>query len=320
MYLNFLGKILMRKVISIFIVFFITLHAVEFKNLEFFYLNHELSPNFEKTDFNYSMNRGKKLTKDDKWFNLPLAKILKKNYEFFCDDLNSNTFLKNTVIPKILHFIWLGSPIPDCVKMCINSWVHYHPDYEIKIWDDHAVSTISWYNTRVEEGFKKSLSFAEKADYIRIQVLYDFGGIYVDSDFICLKSFNPIVESSVRFFAGFEKPKKGYSSNLYINNALIGAQPKSDVIRGCFSTFIHPDEAPRGLETHIRTGPNALSKAIENEINYRGSDGILILPCTYFYPTLYDWNLQKIEQNFPQFKMFIKKETMAIHLWALSWK
>ena len=40
---------------------------------------------------------------------------------------------KLAVIPKIFHFIWLGSNLPEKVIFCINSWQKLHPEFEIRI-------------------------------------------------------------------------------------------------------------------------------------------------------------------------------------------
>lgn len=92
------------------------------------------------------------------------------------------------MIPKIIHYCWLsGDMYPDKIKKCINSWKKIMPDYEIMIWDlsRFDINSIVWTKQAYE---KKKYAFA--SDYIRFYALYNYGGIYLDSDVEILRSFN----------------------------------------------------------------------------------------------------------------------------------
>ena len=102
------------------------------------------------------------------------------------------------MIPKIIHFCWLSDdPYPLEIQRCLDSWKEILPDYEIWKWDRKRfdINAIPW----TKEAFEaKKYAFA--ADYIRLYAVYHYGGIYLDSDVIMYKSFDPLL--SLPYFIG----------------------------------------------------------------------------------------------------------------------
>lgn len=89
------------------------------------------------------------------------------------------------MIPKILHFIWVGdeSIRPD---NCIDTWVRHHPDWEIKLWGNSSLQEREWDNGRhMEKMFSRELNGV--ADMMRWEILYNEGGIVIDADSICVQ-------------------------------------------------------------------------------------------------------------------------------------
>lgn len=108
-------------------------------------------------------------------------------------------------IPKIIHYCWLsGDEYPKLIEECITSWKKVLPDYEIMLWDTNRfdVESVPY----VKEAFEAK-KYAFCADYIRIYALYKFGGIYLDSDVMVHKPFEPFLNlhsfSSVEFHSYF---------------------------------------------------------------------------------------------------------------------
>jgi mannosyltransferase OCH1-like enzyme len=92
------------------------------------------------------------------------------------------------MIPKIIHLCWLsGDPYPKKIQFCIDSWKKYLPDYEIMLWDTNRFDVNSTLWTKQAFEAKK---YAFVADYIRFYAVYNFGGIYLDSDVEVIRSFN----------------------------------------------------------------------------------------------------------------------------------
>lgn len=81
---------------------------------------------------------------------------------------------------KKIHYCWLGGkPLPRSVESCINSWKKHCPDWEIIQWNEKnfPVEEYKWVQEAIHE---KKYAFA--ADFIRLYVLYNYGGAYCDTD------------------------------------------------------------------------------------------------------------------------------------------
>ena len=94
------------------------------------------------------------------------------------------------MIPKQIHLCWLsGDPYPAKIEKCLASWKKHLPDYEVVLWDTERfdLESVPW----VKQAFEaKKYAFA--ADYIRFYALYNYGGIYLDSDVeVCLLYTSP---------------------------------------------------------------------------------------------------------------------------------
>lgn len=104
------------------------------------------------------------------------------------------------MIPKIIHFCWLSDePYPERIQKCLDSWKMKLPDYEITCWDtkNFDINICAW--TKQAFACKK---YAFVADYVRFYALYNYGGIYLDSDVEVLKSFDDLLNK--KCFWGYE--------------------------------------------------------------------------------------------------------------------
>lgn len=109
------------------------------------------------------------------------------------------------MIPKKIHYCWLSNdPYPESIQNCINSWKEILPDYEIVKWDTSRFDVNS---VPYVKGAYDAKKYAFCADYIRIYALYHEGGIYLDSDVMVYKSFDPFLNhisfSSVEYHPYF---------------------------------------------------------------------------------------------------------------------
>ena len=105
------------------------------------------------------------------------------------------------MIPKIIHLCWLsGDPYPPKIAKCLSTWRKHLPDYEVILWDTKRFDLNS--SVWVRQAFEKK-KYAFAADYIRFYALYNYGGIYLDSDVEVLKSFDDLLD--LPYFMGAEK-------------------------------------------------------------------------------------------------------------------
>lgn len=83
-------------------------------------------------------------------------------------------------IPKVIHYMWLGKkPIPKALQKCIDSWKKYCPDYEIICHNEnnYDIDKIPY----MKEAYKLG-AYGFVPDYARLDILYNYGGIYLDTD------------------------------------------------------------------------------------------------------------------------------------------
>ena len=104
------------------------------------------------------------------------------------------------MIPKVIHYCWFGKkPLPPLAVNCIDSWKKFCPDYEIIEWNEKNFDINS--NTYVREAYENK-KWAFVSDYVQLYALYNYGGIYMDTDVQVLKPLDAFLNDQA--FSGFE--------------------------------------------------------------------------------------------------------------------
>lgn len=103
-------------------------------------------------------------------------------------------------IPKTIHFCWFGgNQIPAQYKKYMESWAKYCPDYEIKRWDENNYDITQ--NKYMYDAYQNKL-WALVSDYARLDIIYKYGGIYLDTDVELIDNMDDLLYQEA--FAGFE--------------------------------------------------------------------------------------------------------------------
>ena len=128
------------------------------------------------------------------------------------------------MIPKTINYCWFGgNPLPKSALKCIDSWRKYFPEYEIKEWNEtnFDVNRISYTHQAYE---RKKYAFV--SDYARFWILYNYGGLYFDTDVEVIKPMDDIIEKGP--FMGVEVPAdEQMRVHPLVNPGLgLGAEPK----------------------------------------------------------------------------------------------
>lgn len=128
-------------------------------------------------------------------------------------------------IPKIIHYCWFGGkPIPDSLQKCIDSWEKLE-GYTIMRWDESNCSFDE--NEFVRKTYaEKQLGFI--GDYYRLKAVYEYGGIYLDTDVKVYKSFDPLLQHQA--FLNF-------IFDCSVGSAIIGARPKNPLIKALLDMY-----------------------------------------------------------------------------------
>lgn len=177
------------------------------------------------------------------------------------------------MIPKIIHYCWFGGqPKSELAEHCINSWKAVHPDFEIKEWNEQNSDLTA--NNYVKEAFEQG-KWAFVSDFVRSKVMYDHGGIYMDTDMELKLPLNEFLEH--RAVCGFEVKGVPYS-------AFWAAEKKHPLAKD----FMDYYEAQPGFEERINT--DIFSEMLEEKYGAdRYSDtvqelreGVMLYPSVYF--------------------------------------
>ena len=210
------------------------------------------------------------------------------------------------MIPKVIHYCWFGGgPLPNLAQQCIASWKKHCPDYEIVEWNEQNYP-LDQTPDYVEEAIEaKRWAFA--TDYIRLDVVYRYGGIYLDTDVELLKGLDELLQHTAFF---------GRDRSGEISTGLgFGAEPGQECVR-----LLRDDY----LGVHFRTGPMSYDLRPCPQRNKRIFDaygfpadatemeeraGITVYPKEYFSPM--DAQTQQLH---------LTENTCSIHHFAASWK
>lgn len=101
------------------------------------------------------------------------------------------------MIPKLIHYCWFGQhPMPEQLQRCLASWRRFCPDYTIIEWNEtnYDITKIPY----TAEAYNQK-QWAYVSDYVRLDVVYQYGGIYLDVDVELLRPLDSLLEQSCFF-------------------------------------------------------------------------------------------------------------------------
>ena len=123
-------------------------------------------------------------------------------------------------IPKVIHYVWMGgNPKPKKILKCIKTWKKVLPDYEIIEWNEKNFDIDKHPFCKAAYEAKK---WAFVSDYIRAYVIYNQGGIYLDTDVLILDNFDNFLNN--RAFVGYENKDFPFT-------AVFGAEKKHPLLK-----------------------------------------------------------------------------------------
>lgn len=138
-------------------------------------------------------------------------------------------------IPKIIHYCWFGrNEKPELVKKCIESWKKHCPDYEIIEWNEDNVDVnFCSYSKRAYK--QKRWGFA--VDVLRMKIIYENGGIYLDTDVELVNNLDSLLNNAAWF---------GYGTDIEINTGSgFGAEKGNPFIKTILEHYVNLDEGSK---------------------------------------------------------------------------
>lgn len=213
--------------------------------------------------------------------------------------------MNNTTIPKIIHYCWFGgNPLPELAKKCIASWKKFLPDYEIKEWNEQNYDVRKIPYTAQAYDAKK---YAFVSDYARFDILYQYGGIYFDTDVEVIKDLRPIIEKGS--FIGVEK-----GATPLLNAGLGIASPAAssiyrEILDSYQNEYFLNEDGSHNLRTVVTRVTDIFKlHGFEEKDCVQHIAETIIYPSDYFCPKSFETGLLNITEN-----------TYCIHHYDGSW-
>ena len=195
------------------------------------------------------------------------------------------------MIPKTIHYCWFGgSPLPELAQKCIESWKRFCPDYEIVRWDESNFDLS--YNDYVREAYEAK-KWAFVTDVVRLYVLVNYGGIYMDTDVEVLKPLDELLQYEA--FSGFESQTK---ISTGIMASVIGQKLFMEFLNEYNEIHFIKADGSYDLTTNVIRITNTCLKYGFVPNNQRQTvKGFTLFPKDYFCPKDYKTGITEITDN-----------------------
>lgn len=224
------------------------------------------------------------------------------------------------MIPKIIHYCWFGGKdLPKSALDYIESWQRYFPNYEIKRWDESNFDVNIIPYTQEAYSAKK---YAFVSDYARFWILYNYGGLYFDTDVEVIKNMDDIIARGP--FMGCECTSQVGATatslglppglGLGVNPGLgCGVNPGLELYEDILKIyqskhFTIPDDNPHCENVVTITTDLLCQKGLLDTNEIQQVAGVWIYPKEYFCP-----------KDYVTKEMVITNNTRTIHHYAESW-
>lgn len=245
------------------------------------------------------------------------------------------TKLGSPAIPKIIHQIWLGpAKLPSNYAAYMKECRDLHPDWEYKLWTNKEAADFDF---PTKDLYLSARSYAEKADILRMEILYKYGGLYLDTDILCLKPFDELLDY-YEFFAGVQSNLR-YVNKFVVQNALVASVPNNILLRNTADSarkqrdkrtasyenahFIDIKESlanwhrvsseewlklPPPEITMSRTFPNFTENVVNMMNSPEWTSRMMIFPLDYFFPVY-----NQFERGSSELWMDVNEYSFSVH-------
>ena len=220
------------------------------------------------------------------------------------------------MIPKIVHYCWFGgNSEPEDVKCCIASWRKYLPDYKIIRWDETNYDVHK--NQYMNDAYKEK-KWAFVSDYCRLDVVYTYGGIYLDTDVEVIRPLDPLLLEQM--FCGFESRdplifKKKVNVEQSVAFGLgFGAIAKHKVLKQMLDLYetlnFYNSDGSLNLVACPRYQTQILKQnGLKDNGKTQRFDGGIAYSAEYFCPL----------SNLTDRMLFLTDNTYSIHHFSVTW-
>lgn len=212
------------------------------------------------------------------------------------------------MIPKVIHYCWFGrKPIPDEYKKYMASWKKFCPDFEIIEWNEKNFDVYE--NDYCHEAHD-SEKWAFVSDYARLKIIYEQGGVYLDTDVELLKPLFPMISEGIGFlgFQNEEEVATGLGFAAPPHNSCVKEMMDLYRKRHFLKEKGRFDLTPCPVANTVALKQCGLKTGRKHCGEIQHLDGLDVYPIAYFNPI-----------NPDNMRLDILGKTVSIHHYAASW-
>ena len=214
------------------------------------------------------------------------------------------------MIPRIIHYVWCGSPFPAGYQGYVDSWKQHNPDWQFILWNE---ANIDWSVGPLAE-LRDAKKYNKVSDIIRHKAVLEQGGIYLDTDFLVFRSLDVLLTN--KCFYGFQH--EAHPTD-WIAPGAFGAEPGHWFVAKALDRMLKARHSRLGVDIPTAIGPKLITSMLREEGLADGAysnqgayvKDIFLTPVHWFYP-------------FPMGAEFtpdcVRPDTLAAHFWEKSWE
>lgn len=182
------------------------------------------------------------------------------------------------MIPRILHRIWIGGPLPKEFAGYGRKWAELHPGWSVRLHERPP------FPLRNQGLFDRAPELQPRdwkrwqSDVLRLELLWRLGGVYVDTDSDPLRPLDPLLKG-VRAFTAYS-PNPGPHGERLANNGTMGCVPGHPFFHALIEELSAWANAHRGQRTARAVGPYFISHVLES----RAWPDVTVFEAPTFYP------------------------------------
>ncbi len=208
-------------------------------------------------------------------------------------------------IPKVIHYCWFGkNELPELARRCIDSWKRYCPDYEIVQWDESNYDVTK--HLYVKQAYDRG-AYAFVSDYARLDIVYNCGGIYLDTDVEILKSLDELLYHHA--YCGFLRHATRIGTGLGF-----GAEKNFAIVGEWLDAYKYEKFEKHDFSINTKLCTEYQTDVLEFHRDFQANgqlqivDGLVCYPRDYFDPCSSILGIQRVTDR-----------TYSIHHGSLSW-
>jgi len=212
------------------------------------------------------------------------------------------------MIPKHIHYVWVGGPLPDAQRAYIDSWRKINPDYEFTLWNE---SNIDFSIGLIRRAYDQR-KWAKVADIVRLIAVLRHGGIYLDTDIRLCKPPDPLLHH--KCFFGFQTENR---TKDWVASGVFGAEQGHLFIARALVSLLSIRSLPGNLERPTKFGPKLITRLlVADGLQAYSPSGVqvndvFVCPTEYFFPYPFGGEFHS---------SCIKPSTYGVHYWERSWE